>query len=475
MGLPLFVAQVESDLKSKAAAKNSATSPLPAGVGGRRNLRNWSRDHRSNVMRRLNRDRALNGEASDPSGEPDDAALTPDYQSAMRHLPANMQRQYRELVRDMGNLQRSLDQGSVDWDTFEDRRTLYEERLAIMTSGTFGSGPQFDAPGRLDNLFVGRRHRRARFTDPPPMNSEESRIIDLIQPERQPTGPDSDWAIRRRNGGIYQIEATGRAARRGPTPSAMIERMSTRVDLNGLGDRQRSPTPEAWDTLLTTLTPDPQPPSVGSSFAASTRGLSSNNSAITTAAVGDPACEEGQENSGNEAPVQSRSFSRRRRRRIARREAQEDDDHFGADEDTIFAPRSPGAQSPWLDSITEPIARRRPNDPPTADDSNPTTNPTARSGRRPFSSTAILSDAYPIPRLTQQPSGWVGQMTVGASDDEPAGPLRLTQESSAVSGNATSQGEDDWQGMQRIVRSLARREDIPDEWWAEAGLSRTLP
>ena len=28
--------------------------------------------------------------------------------------------------------------------------------------------------------------------------------------------------------------------------------------------------------------------------------------------------------------------------------------------------------------------------------------------------------------------------------------------------------------MQRIVRNLARREDIPDEWWAEAGLSRTL-
>jgi hypothetical protein len=29
--------------------------------------------------------------------------------------------------------------------------------------------------------------------------------------------------------------------------------------------------------------------------------------------------------------------------------------------------------------------------------------------------------------------------------------------------------------MQHIVRSLARREDIPDEWWAGAGLSRTLP
>ncbi|KAK1754509.1 hypothetical protein QBC47DRAFT_384104 [Echria macrotheca] len=29
-------------------------------------------------------------------------------------------------------------------------------------------------------------------------------------------------------------------------------------------------------------------------------------------------------------------------------------------------------------------------------------------------------------------------------------------------------------GMQRIVSNLARREDIPESWWAEAGLSRTL-
>lgn len=40
--------------------------------------------------------------------------------------------------------------------------------------------------------------------------------------------------------------------------------------LDGLGDRNRSLSPEgvaAWDTLLTSITPDPQPPSAGSSFA----------------------------------------------------------------------------------------------------------------------------------------------------------------------------------------------------------------
>jgi hypothetical protein len=29
-------------------------------------------------------------------------------------------------------------------------------------------------------------------------------------------------------------------------------------------------------------------------------------------------------------------------------------------------------------------------------------------------------------------------------------------------------------GMQRIIRNLALRQDIPDEWWAEAGVSRVL-
>lgn len=33
----------------------------------------------------------------------------------------------------------------------------------------------------------------------------------------------------------------------------------------------------------------------------------------------------------------------------------------------------------------------------------------------------------------------------------------------------------DWlTGLHRIVRGLASREDIPDEWWAEAGLSRSM-
>lgn len=46
--------------------------------------------------------------------------------------------------------------------------------------------------------------------------------------------------------------------------------------IDGLGDRHRSLSPEGdgvWDTLLSTLTPDPQGPSLGSSFASTTEAL----------------------------------------------------------------------------------------------------------------------------------------------------------------------------------------------------------
>lgn len=55
--------------------------------------------------------------------------------------------------------------------------------------------------------------------------------------------------------------------------------------LDGLGDRNRSLSPEGdhvWDTLLTTLTPDPQPPSLGSSFASASAAAATQSAAAAT-------------------------------------------------------------------------------------------------------------------------------------------------------------------------------------------------
>ena len=60
-----------------------------------------------------------------------------------------------------------------------------------------------------------------------------------------------------------------------------------RQRLDGLGDRDRSLSPEggaAWDTLLTSITPDPQPPSAGSSFASTSAAATSSSNAARSSA-----------------------------------------------------------------------------------------------------------------------------------------------------------------------------------------------
>lgn len=43
-----------------------------------------------------------------------------------------------------------------------------------------------------------------------------------------------------------------------------------------------------------------------------------------------------------------------------------------------------------------------------------------------------------------------------------------------ISFSFSDSGDSDLQQMQAILDRLARREDIPDDWWAGAGLSRTM-
>jgi len=172
--------------------------------------------------------------------------------------------------------------------------------------------------------------------------------------------------------------------------SETFEFSEARTAFDGLGDRNRSLSPEGdnvWDTLLTTLTPDPQPPSVGSSFVSGSASASASAAASQGAATSssrtsftgpdtadfEPPCESGFENSDTEG---------------------DEDDEM---------------------------------------EQNPLTRfPGFHVERRSYADVIRNTDDHPLEML-----GGIG-------------------------------------GMQRIVSNLARREDIPDEWWAEAGLSRTL-
>lgn len=174
-------------------------------------------------------------------------------------------------------------------------------------------------------------------------------------------------------------------ARRSTPGDATLE-----ARFDGLGDRNRSLSPEGdgvWDTLLSSITPDPQPPSVGTSFAS------------TSAATSQPSTASG---------ANSANSSR-----------------------TSLADGPDGSYSAEMIGFAEACE-----------------------------------------------SGGDNSDTEGDEDEEAR--ENILRRFGRSHGDMAERDDEDMEvfggveSMQRIVRNLARREDIPDEWWAEAGLSRRL-
>ncbi|KAI0206696.1 hypothetical protein F4808DRAFT_3642 [Astrocystis sublimbata] len=163
---------------------------------------------------------------------------------------------------------------------------------------------------------------------------------------------------------------------------------------DGLGDRDRSLSPEGdgvWDTLQSTLTPDPQPPSVGSSFS------STIVSAVPSEAHGTDSA-----NTSMTTP----------------------DDEIEPPCDPILDPQN--ADSDCEDNSGEPLGE-------------PSRQPTPHN-RRSYADVVAESQSAQTP---------------DAGD--------------------TVDHDREWlSSMHQIIRGLASHDDIPDEWWAEAGLSRSF-
>ncbi|KAK4211657.1 hypothetical protein QBC37DRAFT_10712 [Rhypophila decipiens] len=167
--------------------------------------------------------------------------------------------------------------------------------------------------------------------------------------------------------------------------------------VDGLGDRNRSLSPEGdnvWHTLLSTLTPDPTPPSVGSSFASASGPASASQSAATRSSATSFTGPDAMEDPALEQPCES---------------ACENSDTEGDEEEEA--------------------------------EQNPLTR-------------------FPPTRRADQPRTYADVVSRSSSFDEDV------EDRLEVITNMA--------GMQRIVRTLADREDLPDEWWAQVGLSRTL-
>ena len=176
------------------------------------------------------------------------------------------------------------------------------------------------------------------------------------------------------------------------TRSRIRQARIRQATLDGLGDRNRSLSPEggaAWDTLLTSITPDPQPPSAGSSFA-------STSAAAATASMS---------SSGPSSANTSMISSRETRDPGARDcDLSDDSNTDEEDEDDMYELRefnSSRIRGPW----------------------------------RTYHN-AVGPDSYATPALSADP--------------------------------------EHLDGMHHIISRLAERDEIPEQWWASAGLSRNL-
>lgn len=182
-------------------------------------------------------------------------------------------------------------------------------------------------------------------------------------------------------------------AARTPVPArdSSQPRSQAQPPVDGLGDRNRSLSPEdegVWDTLLSSITPDPQPPSVGTSFASTS------------------------------APASGAA-------------SQNVDNSAGSSHTHTTAPSTIEALE--FDFEEQPCESGGDNSDTEGEDED-------------------LSQLSALRRYEQT---YAEAARAHREEDE-----------LEIMGGVES--------MQRIVRNLARREDIPDEWWAEAGLNRSL-
>ncbi|CAH0018010.1 unnamed protein product [Clonostachys rhizophaga] len=448
MGLPLFVAPVESDVHPKPPAKARRSASPPRSAIRRApyvNVRDRAAlSRRSRLLEMQERSRR-------PISRTLETALTTDTTSSGIAAAA-------EYIRN--GFVTSDDLARPD---MTERERWLEEREARRVAGLEALQRNREQRNREEGNREedNNTHQDSRtqwWMVHPHAQSRRENVI-MLGMERMRS------RRRSRSPQVERTSALGRLTRRAgiTLPSARELAASTRRrptdDVNGLGDRNRSISPEGWDTLLSTLTPDPQPPSANSSFVSnaasqnpSTSFTSTSGQTLRLGTAPEPPCESGCENSDTEdgeAPP-------RRRHHVSR---------------PGFRPAHPVRfDVPGLDY------------PLTGDDFATRGQPTQPDSLTPREGRSLRSDNGSInvymarpTLLGSQRDGWVGSLSVGATEDSSGSePPRPTGEGSFMSTGSTTSADEDLVSLQRIVRRLASRDDIPEEWWTETGLSRTL-
>ncbi|KAF2467002.1 uncharacterized protein BDR25DRAFT_72239 [Lindgomyces ingoldianus] len=243
----------------------------------------------------------------------------------------------------------------------------------------------------------------------------------------------------------------------GPLPSSSLrESWSPATTLDGLGDRDRSisPVDDHWDTMLSTVAPDPLAPTVDSSFTSAAASASFSNSG--------PSSRAGSSNSNSAASSRTHLTVPSRRHshtEIFIRACDTSEDDTASDTEEEDMELIPGESSTGQ-QIYRTRHRFLADDPPMR---NPSRYSRAVRDRSRDAS-AYVHNFY-------------SQRTPRESIHQPERPLSGGLDALA---EATQNFNDDMQTLDQELRDaramlerLARREGgIPDEFWASVGLAR---
>ncbi|KAK6841590.1 hypothetical protein PG987_002450 [Apiospora arundinis] len=315
MGLPLYIAPVESDIASKPSTK-SPTDPSHARSPIRRSERrrqlHETREHRLRLLAALqaNDDSLtqpeLSGRASGIASPTADALRTSRYSPSTYDDILGLvrdnrdRRERREAFRSRPSPHPEThiqhEESFLRADGPEPRYVTWSnESTPDLASTNWGQVVNLSNGG---SLLYRSRLREANAS------SSNSPALYNVQPHNYPSSA-SRLAQRLRE--TNSSGAGTRASRlQVPDPGEYLEeyhrrrsehpdapRVSARPRtwrsvryVDGLGDRDRSLSPDdggVWDTLQSTLTPDPQPPSVGSSFASTTASVATSQTTASSA------------------------------------------------------------------------------------------------------------------------------------------------------------------------------------------------
>ncbi|KAH8911919.1 hypothetical protein BR93DRAFT_33583 [Coniochaeta sp. PMI_546] len=458
MGLPLWQPRVESDIPSRPEAKNPAharsrirgSSTRDRGAAAIRERSVWSARHGDIRTRERRRgllqdmqERMVASNSSSSSSNNNPAAQSPRSPDAVvaRHFNDRQQ----ELEDFMGRVRSAYTEARPPPGATGGSENLADQldafrRLERETAGTHDLGSR--ASERA--LRSGDRMQRARaHVELARQQFEQFSAATDTHERAQRLRAQAAIFVRSVNESTRDNEpARSELGARAGRLAARVVAVGARVD--GLGDRDRSLSPEgdnAWDTLLTTLTPDPQPPSVGSSFASIVSAVPSRTTANESSNTSMTGRDTGAEESVFDQPCDSDDEGE-----PVEFEVDLGDETNGASQQPAGAQASSYADVVRLGEYTMPGGSR-------------TRNPPVRVRLPPYDGSGSGINTV----NASEPGSFNGTEPGSATGAEPGTDDLILQ---LVGGLG---------GMQHIVRSLVRREDIPNDWWVDAGLSRTLP